>query len=207
MGDSNPQPDGPVVAAVTAVLASGLPPATMAALLGSTFARLGVTPSVIQTALVLALKGMVQPQFGPAAHAMAVVQASYRAAYLVASAVRMQNAVNAGSTMSAALADEMRFFRLHVAAQQNRANAAKAVDKEAGGNPDRLLLWVARMDSRTSPECAAANGHTFSADTIPIIGYPGSVHPHCRCHARRAPIGTDADHVDNAMSAALLRSH
>lgn len=207
MGGSSLLPEGAVVAAVAAVLASGLPPATMVALLGSTFGGIGVSPQVVTVALTLALKGLVQPQFGPAAQVVAYAQASFRAAYLVASAVRMQNQVNAGVTLQIAMADEMRFYRLHVAAQRNRARAAAVVDKEAGNDPDRLLIWVAKMDSRTSPECRAANGHTFTPATIPIIGYPGSVHPHCRCKAKRAPIGTKANHVDRVMSAALIGSH
>jgi uncharacterized protein with gpF-like domain len=46
-----------------------------------------------------------------------------------------------------------------------------------------LLGWNTVIDSHTSPECLAANGHNFRADHMPKIGYPGAVHPHCRCYA------------------------
>jgi len=44
-----------------------------------------------------------------------------------------------------------------------------------------LLGWHSVNDRRTSPECRAANRHNFRADDMPLIGFPGAVHPHCRC--------------------------
>jgi hypothetical protein len=44
-----------------------------------------------------------------------------------------------------------------------------------------LLGWYSRNDDRTSAECLAAHGKNFDPNVIPPIGYPGSVHPHCRC--------------------------
>lgn len=190
-----------------AVLVSGLPPATMAAVLGSALARIGITTNVVQVALALALKGAVQPQYGPATMTVAYAQASFRAAYLVASAVRMQNAVNQGVQLNAAMSDEMRFFKLHVAAQRNRAQAIDGVFREASNDEHRMLIWKAKMDSRTSPECRAANGLTFTIADPPKIGWPGAVHPHCRCKSKKAPLDTDAKHVNSAMSAALLKAH
>lgn len=67
-----------------------------------------------------------------------------------------------------------------------------------------LVGWQARMDSRTSPECAAANGLNFYADRPPAIGYPGAVHPHCRCRPRKP--WPNAGLVDSVM-AGVLGSH
>lgn len=209
MGDSSLQPEGVAVASVAAVLMSGLPLATMIAMLGSTFGGIGVTPGVVTAATAMVLKAQFSPTLppGPAAQAISIAQANFRAAYLIAAAVRMQNNVNAGMQLRDAVAAEARFYQLHLAAQANRRRAADAVDKEAGGDPDRLLIWRAKMDSRTSPECRAANGLTFTAATVPMIGYPGSVHPHCRCKAKKAPLGTHARHVDSAMTPALIGAH
>lgn len=209
MGDSSLQPEGAAVASVTAILVSGLPPATMIAMLSTTLGGFGITPGVVTATTAMVLKAQFSPTLppGPAAQAVAVSQANFRAAYLIAASVRMQNDVNAGMQLRDALAREMVNYQRHLAAQQNRRRAADAVDIEAGNDPTRLLIWHAKMDSRTSPECAAANGLTFTAATVPIIGYPGMVHPHCRCKAKRAPLGTHAKHVDTAMSPALIGAH
>ena len=45
-----------------------------------------------------------------------------------------------------------------------------------------LLGWHTVIDKRTSAECYWANGQNFHADQMPAIGYPGAVHPHCRCY-------------------------
>ena len=45
-----------------------------------------------------------------------------------------------------------------------------------------LLGWYTVRDARTSAECLAADGRNFSASAPPLIGYPGAVHPHCRCY-------------------------
>ena len=65
-----------------------------------------------------------------------------------------------------------------------------------------LVGWKAVMDSRTSAECAAANGKNFPADRPPVIGWPGAVHPHCRCVPTKPYAG--AGMVDE--SAAVARA-
>jgi len=80
------------------------------------------------------------------------------------------------------LARERRYYAQHVAAMWNRATAAGKTDMAAMEHGD-FLGWLAVMDDRTSPECAAASGKNFHASAMPLIGYPGSVHPHCRCMA------------------------
>lgn len=90
-----------------------------------------------------------------------------------------------GKPVSAALLDglarERRYYSMHVAAMWNRATAAGKTDMAALEHGD-LLGWLAVMnDRKTSPECRAASGKNFRASAMPKIGYPGSVHPHCRC--------------------------
>jgi hypothetical protein len=51
----------------------------------------------------------------------------------------------------------------------------------ATGQVTRLVGWHAKLDGRTSPECRAADGANFPANRPPSIGWPGAVHPSCRC--------------------------
>jgi hypothetical protein len=37
------------------------------------------------------------------------------------------------------------------------------------------------MDERTTGECRSAHKGNFNALRQPSIGWPGTVHPHCRC--------------------------
>lgn len=78
------------------------------------------------------------------------------------------------------LARERRYYAQHVAAMWQRATAAGKVDMEAAVHGD-LLSWNTVLDGKTSAECRAADGKNFHASAMPVIGYPGSVHPHCRC--------------------------
>jgi hypothetical protein len=52
-----------------------------------------------------------------------------------------------------------------------------------------ILGWHAEMDARTSAECRRANGKNFLAAYAPLIGYPGAVHPRCRCYPVRPYAG------------------
>lgn len=126
---------------------------------------------------------------GPAAQLVAAGESTYRAAYLLAAAGRVQEAVAAGKTLEEALAAEARNTDAHLAAQANRAKTAAAVDKAAARYRSGLLGWKAVMDSRTSAECRAANGKNFSITAPPAIGFPGAVHPHCRCRPVAAYAG------------------
>jgi len=85
-----------------------------------------------------------------------------------------------GKALAKGLARERRYYAMHKAAMWNRATAAGRTDMEAAVHGD-LLGWNAVLDSRTSRECRMADGKNFYASAMPDIGYPGSVHPHCRC--------------------------
>lgn len=107
----------------------------------------------------------------------------YRAQYVLAAAERIELARKTGN-LDAAKQAEKRYFNQHIDAVKNRNATARQVDVAAAKYGDDLG-WYAIMDSRTSPECKKANGRNFSASRMPAIGYPGAVHPNCRCHAGR----------------------
>jgi hypothetical protein len=119
--------------------------------------------------------------------------AQRRAAYLSVAAERLTRAVMSESPLelARALNAERRFLDQHIEACQGRVEAAMQVEfalRTVGRGV--MLGWKARMDDRTSAECRLANGRNFSAARIPPIGYPGTVHPHCRCRAV-APFATE----------------
>jgi SPP1 gp7 family putative phage head morphogenesis protein len=108
------------------------------------------------------------------------LEPTYRAQYVLAAARRLSGLE--GEEREEALRREQRYFNLHIQAVANRRQSAANVDK-ARARYGNELGWYAKMDSRTSAECREANGKNFSATRIPPIGWPGSVHPHCRCKA------------------------
>lgn len=111
-------------------------------------------------------------------------EALFRAQYVLAASRRVAAATRLGNREKA-LRDEQRYFNQHMAAMKNRQETAAAVDRAKSRFGDRLG-WYAKMDSLTSAECREANGKNFYASQMPPIGYPGAVHPHCRCKPGRA---------------------
>lgn len=116
---------------------------------------------------------------------------AYRAAYLAAAAQRVADAVNRAQAaegvstddaLKAALKAERRYFTQHRQAEKARAAAADQVDA-AAARYGPVLGWAAVLDEHTSRECRIADGGTFTAAAPPVIGYPGAVHPACRCRA------------------------
>lgn len=111
------------------------------------------------------------------------LEATYRAHYIYTASQRMVQAKRLGKEEQA-FAREQTYFNQHLEAVTNRRNASKAVDRAAARyGPE--LGWYAKMDSITSAECREANGKNFSPTRIPAIGFPGSVHPNCRCRPGR----------------------
>ena len=106
------------------------------------------------------------------------LEPTYRAQYVLTAARRLNGLQ--GAEREAALHQEQQYFNQHVQAAANRRRAASAVDQARTRYGDELG-WYAKMDSQTSAECKEANGKNFSATRLPAIGWPGSVHPHCRC--------------------------
>lgn len=118
---------------------------------------------------------------GPAEEEQRRLAAAYRAWYIINAVERLEKAATESpDALTRAEAMESHYFRLHLRAVQNRIESARAVDDAARRWGD-LLGWRAVMDQKTTLECRAANGKNFHASAEPSIGYPGAVHPHCRC--------------------------
>jgi hypothetical protein len=134
------------------------------------------------------------PAPGPAELANRRAELTFRAWFLERSLERVEAAYKAGAEDGAPEAREDRYIDQHLAAIDARHAAARKVDAEAR-KPDQvadrpiqnesarvILLWRAHPDDRVTPECRAADGAWFYADTPPIIGYPGMPHGGtCRC--------------------------
>jgi len=67
------------------------------------------------------------------------------------------------------------------------AQVARAEFYRANADLVKAVQWVATLDNRTTPECAARDGHTYSADAHepldggpPWLGGPGALHFNCR---------------------------
>lgn len=110
------------------------------------------------------------------------LEAYFRANYILAASRRLDEKFSRGIPRRVALQQEKTFFNQHLEAARVRRKAAKQVDT-AAARYGATLGWHATLDTRTSPECRAANGKNFEALRKPDIGYPGSVHSSCRCRA------------------------
>lgn len=162
---------------------------------------LHVGPAVAQAAAMLALSKPLRPQVTqPTMIGLQVVPVvtersiglaeaaendsapTWRAAYMLAAARRIDDRVSRGQTLQEATAAESTYRQMHIDAQRRRVEAAQAVDA-AADIYGLQLGWYANGDQRTTPECAWANGRNFQADRRPVFGWPGAVHPRCRCTA------------------------
>lgn len=139
--------------------------------------------------LVLLLSESKPPTYGiatlPSATAMSESQrleVTYRAQYILAASRRVAAALKAGVDRQTAIDREKVYFKQHLDAIANRKMSASQVD-DAARRYGPNLGWHATLDNRTSPECRAANGKNFDVTHRPAIGYPGAVHPYCRCKA------------------------
>lgn len=175
------QDDDALTEAVLGLLAAG---ASVEATAAALAAVLGVA-SAVALAFLRALGGVMLESFKQATTAARPVSAAgiaaaanlrYRAAF-IKNAVRR---IAAAPDKKLAIARELTFFKAHLVAGKRRLLMGKRVDVARGRWGD-LLGWYAKMDARTSAECRAADGRNFEVLAPPVIGYPGSVHPHCRC--------------------------
>lgn len=151
-------------------------------------APLGIPVKVLLIALLLGTSksinyGVLTLPSATASKEASDLEPQFRAQYILAAANRLEVARKAGRLDEAKKA-EQRYFNQHIEAVANRKQSANAVDKASVRYGD-TLGWYAVLDSRTSPECKEANGKNFSASRMPAIGYPGAVHPNCRCKPGR----------------------
>lgn len=174
------------IAAIVAALAIG---ASAQATATSLSPVIGVPVSVLFPLLTIAKSkpaayGLAKKTSPGAATQSEALEITYRAQYVYAASRRVAAAVASGVSREQALAAEHRYFNQHIDAIVNRKESAIAVDEAAAKFGDELG-WYAKMDARTTEECRQANGRNFNASRMPAIGYPGAVHPHCRCKAGR----------------------
>jgi hypothetical protein len=158
----------------------------------------GITEAGVKSLLSIPqVRGLVR--LNPNAGAHAATQAMYRhnlarrSAYLVMAGRRVSTAMTMGADAQArALVTERRYLQQHLQAMAGREVAANAVGamarrlskqakREPGFTWNGLLGWYAVMDADTSIDCRAANGRNFDPTQVPPIGFPGTVHPACRC--------------------------
>lgn len=187
---SSPQQDAALVAAIAALLAVKAAPRPTALKIA---ALLGVPVAAVVPVVGIALAAPwgtnvrgLRPGGSPAATRTNLEsEGAYRAAYVLAASRRWHEGLKNGVSEEVLKEREDRFFKQHLEAQANRRVASAAVDKMAR-KYGATLGWYAVLDTKTSPECKAAHGKNFDIGKRPVIGYPGSVHPHCRCKPGKA---------------------
>lgn len=195
--------DDPALAiAVAAVLAGvGGPAVTVAAAVASLQVRFALTAAAVSAlgAVLNAVTAHPPPVtgvIGAASAQTARMNMARRAQYVIAAARRVLGAVSegrakgepAGAATLAQLATERRYYEQHQAAMWTRAAAAGKTDMAAAEHGS-LLGWNTVLDARTSAECRAADGKNYYASSVPDIGFPGAVHPGCRCYPSAAHRG------------------
>jgi hypothetical protein len=126
--------------------------------------------------------------YGPAGRNTARANLLRRASFAVAAAGRLSQDVSRANSarqsvataLDAGIARERRFYGQHLMAIWNRQKAGSQADSAAMTHGE-LLGWHTVIDAKTSEECRRADGRNFHVGQMPKIGYPGAVHPHCRC--------------------------
>lgn len=187
--------DEALIAAILAALLLLHSAKAITARLRVTFSAAGISGSALKAAVALVLKTPQQPMqgTGPAARAVDRTNSVRRAAYVLAAARRIEQAMTdaraqgepIADAIKAALAREQNYSSQHVAASQGRSAAAAAVDSMAAVHGN-ILGWKAQEDARCTPGCRQASGKNFRADRPPTVeghpAYPGMVHgATCRC--------------------------
>jgi hypothetical protein len=190
-----PPPDDHLVALIVTALAAYGTAKALTGALRAPFKAIGVSGAALSAvaALFASGPGEAVKGDGPASRWTARQNLARRAAFFLAAARRVQQAVKAARSndqpvvgaIRDALAAEKRFMAQHFTASAQRVAAAAAVDGMAAKHGN-LLGWQAKLDPRCSPGCAAASGKNFRADRPPMIeghpAFPGAVHgSSCRC--------------------------
>lgn len=181
------QEDAKVITAIAGALAIGATPQATATTLSP---LIGIPVPTLLVVLALAMSRPISYGIGTLPSATAsgessALEATYRAQYVLAASRRVAAAIAGGASPVEAMKKERTFFDQHMNAVQNRQHSAVRIDQMARRfGPE--LGWYAKMDSLTSDECREANGKNFVVTRVPPIGYPGTVHPHCRCRPGKA---------------------
>jgi len=181
------------VAVAAALVAAGGAGVTVAGTIAALRTRFLLTTAAV-TALHAVLGFVMQHPppvtgvIGPASEQVARLNTARRTQFVLAASKRVMGAVRdarsvnkpAAGAVAGQVAREQKFYHLHQQAMWQRAAAAGKTDMAALEH-GTLLGWLAVMDSRTSSACRAASGKNFYATRMPAIGFPGAVHPSCRC--------------------------
>jgi hypothetical protein len=194
-----PPSDDQVIAAIaTALVVAVSALAAVAMLQAMLRTRKDVDRAAVLAALsiVMGMPPEATGVSGSAALAMSRTNTLRRAQFAWSSAKRLTGDIlqarsdgkNVRQALAAAITRERRYFGQHRDAMWNRMQAAMNVDMASWSYGD-LLGWYTVRDARTSAECLAADGRNFYASEVPVIGYPGAVHPHCRCYPGPAHVG------------------
>jgi hypothetical protein len=183
---------------VAAELAVATSAAAAEAVLWGVFSVYGMKRQALRACLtfVMASPPAMTGVSGPATAAVTRLNHARRAQFVIASVRRLTADLTTASAhgdsllvaLQRGLARERRYYQQHLDAAWNRSMAAAQADL-AYLSYGPLLGWYATMDSKTSAECRAADGKNFTAEAMPLIGYPGMVHPHCRCRPGQAHAG------------------
>lgn len=155
-----------------ALLTSTNPEDDIAQILGSSPAAKAVA-ALVAANLILPTSGR-----GAASNAQAIENLILKGFYAINATTRIQSSQDKES----AIRREANYHAQHVAAVDSRGTSAGAVD-EAAARYGLILSYRAVLDEETTPECRAAHGKNFRADTRPLIGWPGTAHGRCRCVA------------------------
>lgn len=188
---STPPTDDETVQHIVEILIAGYTLEKTIKLLAKLLSPFGITAAAIRPALSLAHTAHM-PNARLKAHGLAegsslTTQARYndlyyRAAYILNASRRIQADLKQGKPLRVALSDESLHYRQHEQARRGRLDAAARVTK-AAKMFGPLLGWYLNPLLNNEAECIAANGHNFYAHEGTVIGFPGSVHPHCGCKA------------------------
>lgn len=179
--------DAKAITAIAGALAIG---ASAQATANSLSTVLGIPVPSLLPVLLLAMSrpisyGVATLPSASATRESSALEATYRAQYVLAASRRVQAVISGGGSVQDAMRRERTYFDQHMNAVQNRQKGAVAVD-QAARRFGSELGWYAKMDAKTSEECREANGRNFVVSRVPPIGYPGTVHPHCRCKPGKA---------------------
>jgi hypothetical protein len=171
------------IAGVLGMLATG---AAVAAVAGSlaTFLHLPVRAAAAAVGIVGSLASFKQGPGAPGTSGVSggpvAIERRANLRYRVAFIINAARRVAAAPDFKTAVAREKVYWAGHKQASDRRMKMAKraAAARRTWGE---TLGWYAKMDKRTTAECRAADGRNFLASAPPVIGYPGTVHMHCRC--------------------------
>lgn len=158
-------------------------------ILAPLYLRMKISHAALQSVLGV-VYGMPPGQtgfHGAAGQYASRVNTARRAAFVMAAARRMQDAIGRARSLhqpgliTDQLRAERRYYGQHLVTSWGREQAAAKIDSMSMIH-GRLLGWYTVHTPTTTPECAAADRHNFLVDTQPPIGWPGMAHPGCRCY-------------------------